>query len=194
MFSSGPPSLKACCHCGKEFTPRYTTTQKACSLRCAGSYAKKERLAKEKREREQDRAKREEGKSVRKLMAEADTAFMAWTRERDYQAGFLCISSGKPLDWSGNQVDAGHYRSRGAASHLRYDPDNCHAQSKYENRYRAGNAVEYRIRLIDRIGLERVLALENNNTPHHWTRDELRQKRDFYKAEVKRMRAQKEET
>lgn len=100
------------------------------------------------------------------LMKEADEAFAAFIRERDRQAGYACISSGKPLSWNaGNQVDAGHYRSRGAASHLRYDDDNCHAQTKRENRFRAGNAVDYRVRLLQRIGAARVEALECNNTP-----------------------------
>lgn len=112
-------------------------------------------------------------KTIPELIAEADRAFSAWVRERDKQAGHACISSGQPLDWSGNQVDAGHYRSRGAASHLRYHPDNCHSQTKRENRYLAGNAIDYRVGLIQRIGIKRVEALEADNTPHKWQRDEL---------------------
>ena len=84
-------------------------------------------------------------------------------------------------------MDAGHYRSRGAASHLRYHPDNCHAQSKYENRHRAGNAVEYRVGLIARIGLAAVEALEADNRVHHWTHDELRAIRDEYRAKLKQL-------
>jgi hypothetical protein len=142
-------------------------------------------------ERKRDRERRRVLETIPELIAAADRAFMEWVRWRDRMAGMPCISSGKPLDWSGNQVDAGHYRSRGAASHLRYDPRNCHAQSKYENRHRAGNAVEYRIRLIERIGLAEVEALEADNKPHHWTKEELREIAALYRAKV---RALKKET
>ena len=141
-------------------------------------------------ERARIKARKEADKDIPDLIKEADKAFCAFIRERDRQAGFPCISSGNPLRWSaGNQVDAGHYRSRGAASHLRYNEDNCHAQSKRENRFRAGNAVEYRIKLIQRIGLERVEALEADNTPHKWTREELIAIRDTYRAKFKALKS-----
>lgn len=156
--------------------------------------AKKERAeakaarAAAKVERAETRRRKEQDKDVRDLIKEADKAFAAFIRARDRQAGFPCISSGRPLDWaSGNQVDAGHYRSRGAASHLRYHPDNCHAQSKRENRFRAGNAVEYRIRLIARIGLARVEALESDNAVKKWTREELIAIRDTYRQKLKQL-------
>lgn len=164
----------------------------------AGQLAKQQRervakqRAKAKVERVQIKARKAALKRIPDLIAEADKEFAAYIRARDRLAGFPCISSGKPLDWvSGNQVDAGHYRSRGAASALRYHEDNCHAQSKYENRHRAGNAVEYRIRLIERIGLERVEALEAMNTPHKWQRDELIAIRATYIAKRKELEAQR---
>jgi glutaredoxin len=129
-------------------------------------------------------------KTIPDLIKEADRVFAAWVRERDRQAGHPCISSGQPLDWSGNQVDAGHYRSRGAASHLRYHPDNCHAQTKRDNRYLAGNAIDYRMGLIERIGLSRVEALEANNSPHKWQRDELLRIIEQFKAALKELRKQ----
>lgn len=129
-------------------------------------------------------------KRIPELIAEADRAFAAWIRERDRQAGHPCISSGQPLNWSGNQVDAGHYRSRGAASHLRYDPDNCHAQAKRENRYLAGNAIDYRMGLIQRIGIERVEALEADNTPHKWQRDELLRIIEQFKSRLRELKRQ----
>ncbi len=71
-------------------------------------------------------------------MREAQQAFNEFIRARDQAAGHHCISSGKPLDWSGNAVDAGHYRSVGSAPHLRFDERNCHAQSKQDNRFLLG--------------------------------------------------------
>lgn len=94
------------------------------------------------------------------------------------------------MDWTGNAVDAGHYRSTGAASHLRFHEDNCHAQSKHDNQHLAGNAVDYRIGLIKRIGLVRVQALEADNTPHKWTRDELITIRVLYQRKTKVLKEQ----
>lgn len=149
--------------------------------------AKTERMA-AKVEKAEIRQRKEAAKRIPDLIKEAQDAFNAFIRERDRQAGHACISSGRPLDWSGNQVDAGHYRSTGAASHLRFNEDNCHAQSKHDNKFLAGNAVEYRARLIAHIGLARVEALEADNTPVKWTRDQLREIRDTYSAKTKELK------
>jgi len=149
--------------------------------------AKAERMA-AKVEKAEIRQRKEAAKRIPDLIKEAQDAFNAFIRDRDRQAGHACISSGRPLDWSGNQVDAGHYRSTGAASHLRFNEDNCHAQSKHDNKFLAGNAVEYRVRLIARIGLARVEALEADNTPVKWTRDELRWIRETYRARAKALK------
>lgn len=147
-----------------------------------------ERKAKLKVERAVDRRKREEQKRISELIADAQYHFNAFIRERDRQAGHPCISSGRALNWSGNAVDAGHYRSTGAASHLRFNEDNCHAQSKHDNKWLAGNAVDYRIALIARIGLERVEALESNNQVHKWTREELIAIKALYVSKLKQLK------
>lgn len=186
-----PPKPKRCKVCKAEFTP-LRPMQKACSIDCAKAMAVSERGKREAkeaaRERVETRKRKEAIKTIPQLIAEADRAFMEWIRCRDRLAGHPCISSGRPLDWTANQVDAGHYRSRGAASHLRYHPDNCHAQAKQENRWLSGNAVDYRARLIERIGLARVEALESDNTPHKWAREELTEIRDEYRARVRAMK------
>lgn len=136
-------------------------------------------------ERAETKRRREAIKTIPELTREAQIAFNAFIRARDQAAGYPCISSGRPLDWSGNAVDAGHYRSTGAAPHLRFNEDNCHAQSKFDNQWRAGNVVDYRIKLIERIGLERVEALEADNQVRKWTRQELIDIRDKYRAKTK---------
>jgi glutaredoxin len=146
----------------------------------------KEARAAAKVERAETRRKRETFKSLYHYIALADKDFCAYIRKRDQLAGHTCISSGKPLNWTaGNQVDAGHYRSRGAASHLRYHEDNCHAQSKHDNQFLAGNIVQYRIGLIARIGLERVEALESNNEVHRWDKEELIEIAQTYRRKFK---------
>ena len=118
-------------------------------------------------------------------LKEAQVAFNAFIRLRDRLAGYPCISSGRPLDWSGNAVDAGHYRSTGSAPHLRFNEDNVHAQSKHDNQYLAGNAVDYRIQLVRRIGLARVEALESDDTPRKFTIDELQAIKAHYRKLIK---------
>jgi hypothetical protein len=139
-------------------------------------------------ERAETRRRKEAIKRIPDLLKEAQREFNCFIRRRDQLAGYPCISSGRPLDWSGNGVDAGHYRSVGAAPHLRFDERNCHAQTKYENQYRAGNAVEYRLGLIRRIGLEAVESLEADNRVHRWTREELIGIRDTYRQKLKELK------
>ena len=181
---------KKCKACPTRFIPS-RPLQVACCPACAQAIAQRNREKAEKRaatiERQKARAALEALKTVPQLKAEADRAFCAYIRARDKAAGHPCISSGLPLDWSGNNVDAGHYRSRGAASHLRYDERNCHAQAKRENHHKGGNVVEYRAHLIQRIGLEAVEALEQDNQAHKWTRDELREIRDTYRRKLREM-------
>ncbi|MBJ2179625.1 recombination protein NinG [Pseudomonas veronii] len=121
-------------------------------------------------------------------MREAQQAFNEYIRARDQAAGHLCISSGKPLDWSGNAVDAGHYRSVGSAPHLRFDERNCHAQSKQDNRFLSGNAVDYRIGLIARIGQEAVDALESDQSVRKYTVDEIKAIKAEYRAKTRELK------
>lgn len=146
--------------------------------------AKKARAA-EKVERAETRRRQEAIKTIPDLIKEAQREFNGYIRARD--AAQPCICCGRPLGDGpvGGAYDAGHYRSTGSASHLRFNEDNCHAQRKDCNRYGAGRAVDYRIGLIARIGAARVGALEASNQPHKWTREELIQIRDTYRAKLK---------
>ena len=132
------------------------------------------------------RAKRESLKSMGQLTAEAQTAFNQYIRARDY--GKPCISSGVAMDWNGNGVDAGHYRSRGSAPHLRFDERNVHAQSKHDNRYLSGNVTSYRIGLIERIGLEAVEALERDQTLRKYSREMLKEIKANYSTLARQIR------
>ena len=159
----------------------YAEAEEAKALRKAEKLAR----AAAKVERAETRRRKEAIKTIPDLIKEAQHAFNAYIRARD--AAQPCICCGHPLGDGdvGGAYDAGHYRSTGSASHLRFDPDNCHAQRKQCNRYGAGRAVDYRIGLIARIGSDRVAALETSNSPHKWTREELIAIRDHYKKLLK---------
>jgi hypothetical protein len=178
---------KKCKGCSTPFIPA-RALQVACSPDCARIVAQRNREKAERRtatiERQKTREQLEAMKTVPELMAEADRAFCAFIRARD--AGKPCICCGRGSSgWTrGGEWDGGHYRSRGAASHLRYHEDNCHAQLKQCNR-RAFDVAAYRARLIERIGLARVEALEDDNGTHKWTREELREIRDRYRVKLR---------
>ena len=176
--------------CGKPFKPTMTT-QKVCSIACAKAMAKDPKLQKvaakaiTKQKRQDLQERREKLKTKGEHLREAQAAFNAYIRERDRLAGFACISSGRPLDWNGNAVDAGHYRSTGAAPHLRFDENNCHAQSKHDNRYLSGNVAEYRQGLIQRIGLAAVEALEADQAPRRYTIEDLQAIKALYRQKLR---------
>ncbi|MCB1689600.1 MAG: recombination protein NinG [Halioglobus sp.] len=167
------PRLKSCkapgCSVRKPRDELLGPMREFCSIRCGFSLADhRQRQAAERRRQKESRElrKRKEAlKSRGDWMREAQAAFNSYIRARDY--GKPCISSGRMMNDSdlltGSRMDAGHYRSTGAAPHLRFNTFNCHGQSVKDNRDLSGNAVEYRKGLIARIGLERVERLENDN-------------------------------
>ncbi|ROO33403.1 recombination protein NinG [Pseudomonas sp. 7SR1] len=177
--------------CRASFVPRasfQTWCSPDCGVAIARAKAEKKRKALAQVERREIKVRKEKLKSRGDHMREAQQAFNAYIRARDQAAGHLCISSGKPLDWSGNAVDAGHYRSVGSAPHLRFDERNCHAQSKQDNRFLSGNAVDYRIGLIERIGLEAVQALEADQSVRKYTIDDLKAIKAEYRAKTRELK------
>jgi len=148
----------------------------------------KQRKSFAERERREIRLRKEKLKSRGDHMREAQQAFNAYIRARDQAAGHPCISSGKPLDWSGNAVDAGHYRSVGSAPHLRFDERNCHAQSKQDNRFLSGNAVDYRIGLIARIGQEAVDQLEADQSVRNYSVEQIKGIKAYYRAKTRELK------
>lgn len=187
------PKPKKCKNpaCGISFTPQ-RLGQAVCSPKC-GLAIKDVNQAKARKslaqvERREIKIRKEKLKSRGEHMREAQQAFNEYIRTRDQAAGHLCISSGKPLDWSGNAVDAGHYRSVGSAPHLRFDERNCHAQSKQDNRFLSGNAVDYRIGLIARIGQEAVDALEADQSVRKYTVEQIKGIKAYYRAKTRELK------
>lgn len=177
---------KRCRGCRELFVPR-TSLAVACSPACAVAVAK---LKQDERRRRELRAARERLKGRRAWIREAQTAFNAYIRLRD--EGKPCICCGRMSEdeaFTGGRWDAGHYRSTGAAPHLRFNEDNCHRQLAYCNQHRSGNAVDYRLGLIARIGLARVEALEANQSTAKWTIAELREIRDTYRRKARELKA-----
>lgn len=146
-----------------------------------------------KAERKKDR-ERKKVANPPNYLALAQKAFNAFVRERDKDQPCICCGREKTQvnGLRAHGWDAGHYRSRGSAPHLRFHEDNCHRQLVYCNQYKSGNAVDYRLGLIDRIGLERVEALEADQTPRHYTDDDYIAIAALYRAKLKALREQQE--
>ncbi|KMN06768.1 recombination protein NinG [Pseudomonas helleri] len=193
-LKSGGQRRKRCPSCRVMFTPARNGQAVCGEIECAIAYGQSEKgQATAKKAladvgRREIKVRKEKLKSRGEHMREAQQAFNEFIRARDQAAGHPCISSGKPLDWSGNAVDAGHYRSVGSAPHLRFDERNCHAQSKQDNRFLSGNAVDYRIGLIARIGQEAVDALEADQSVRKYTIEEIKAIKAEYRAKTRELK------
>lgn len=190
--------------CGEWFKP-FNSMQQACSPKCALVFAQskqgREHVAKEKRKSNQAEKNRIlYGENPRWWMSidkdasrnGGSTAYWChrFIRLRDHDRGCIMCGSDEP---KGGKFDACHYRTRGAASHLRFHPDNIHKGCAHCNTYTNGDTASvYRINLVERIGEDRVVALETDNTPHKWAIEELRELRDYYKAKCKKLEKEME--
>lgn len=177
--------------CSEKFVPQrigQAVCSPACALADVGKNRDKARKSLDQVERADIKARKEKLKRRGDHLRETQQAFNEYIRARDQAAGHLCISSGMPLDWSGNAVDAGHYRSVGSAPHLRFNEWNCHAQRKMDNRFLSGNVADYRIGLIARIGLEAVEALESDQSVRKYTIDDLQAIKAHYRAKTRELK------
>ena len=140
-----------------------------CSMDCVVSHGSKAgKAASEKRKKQTLTKLKAELKTASQWRTEAQTAFNAYVRYRDRKLDCISCHSSGSHEGMGGYWDAGHYRSRGSSRHLSFSLWNVHKQCHKCNRYLSGNIVAYRIKLIERIGLERVEAVEcNNDTVRH---------------------------
>lgn len=97
-----------------------------------------------------------------------------------------CISCNKDLSYV--KFDAGHYRSVGANPSLRFYEENIWPQCVRCNRDLHGNLIEYRIRLVKKIGVERVEDLEREHEPKHYSITDLKDLIKEYKLKIKELR------
>lgn len=185
--------LKACKapECGRRI-PREEMLgpmREFCSPECGFSLSRhrqaQQRKRKALRERREIAVRREKLKTRSDYIREAQQAVNAYVRARDH--GKPCISCGGGNDTTaltGSSWDAGHYRSRGAAPHLRFHLLNIWRQCTRCNRELSGNVVEFRKGLVEILGESRVQELEHDNSIRAFDIEYLkRMKRIFRKRE-----------
>jgi len=153
--------------CSWDHLHEYTTTDQA-KKTAKLSYAREAKAVKESLKTASDYVK------------EAQTAFNAYIRIRDRNKSCISCGTAQGETVQGGKFDAGHYRSRGSAGHLRYHLLNCHSQCVKCNRYLSGNVVEYRKGLIEKVGPERVERLEMDNNPRKFTIEYLKRVKKIF--------------
>jgi hypothetical protein len=189
------PKPKTCKNpaCRASFVPQ-RLGQAVCSPKC-GLAIKEVNQAKARKSlaqvgRAEIKVRKEALKSRGDHMREAQAAVNEYVRLRD--AHLPCIScDSTPNDndlMTGSRWDAGHYRSVGACPELRFEPLNIHRQCVKCNRNLSGNAVEYRIRLVLRIGAEKVAWLEGLHPARKYTVEEIKAIKAEYRAKTKELK------
>lgn len=179
--SLAKPRLKKCAvkSCRQQFTPR-SAWAKVCGADCAAVHAAAER---KRLDAKQTRERKAALKTRQDHLGDAQAVFNRYIRARD--AALPCISCGRHHTGA---WDAGHYRSVGAQPALRFHEDNCHKQCVPCNQHKGGNAIEYRLGLIARIGAERVDFLEREHPPAKYTIDDAKRIKAEYTAKLKNLK------
>lgn len=163
--------------CDVMYTP-YSTLSHACSGKCALVLVK---IANEKKWRKEHRECKKALKTIGEHTKDAQVMFNRWivhVRDKDLP----CISCGRHHK---GQYDAGHYRSTKTHPALRFNENNAHKQCSPCNRHLSGNIVEYRINLVEKIGLDSVVELEGVYEPKHYTIPDIQEIRETYRLKIK---------
>lgn len=179
--------MKRCRTCNTLFEVQFDSMREVCcSVPCAIEWASTDKGKKHAQTayKAETRRMRADAKTKGAWMKEAEAVFNKFIRLRD--VGKPCISCLKPP----RKKNAGHFKSKGRYPELRFNEDNVHLQCEYCNTYLSGNLANYRPNLIDKIGLERVEALEGPRQLTNYIIEDLKEIKAKYKAKVKSMESE----
>lgn len=177
--ATNQPKPKKCKACGKKFIPS-KPMQQVCDFGCA---IELNLINKAKKERKEYREAKEKQKSRSDWLREAQTTFNSYIRARDESSP--CISCGR---FHSGQYHAGHYRTVGGNPELRFNELNVWKQCSPCNNHLHGNIVNYRIALIQRIGLDKVEWLEGPHEQKHYSIEDLKAIKAEYKLKLKELK------
>ena len=179
------PKERTCPECGDRFMPFQSFQQVCLKINCAISHSAKKRAKKEAKEYKAETTKlKQEYRTTDKsyLTKKAQEYCNKYVRLRD--KGRDCVSCGKP-DNGMHQRHASHFRSRGAASQLKYNEYNIHASCSKCNVWLSANLEGYLPELINRIGQSHYEFIKNNNESYSYSIDELLGIIEYYKSKLK---------
>ena len=155
------PKKPRCCRVCKQMFKPSKPLQNVCGVDCAIKQAQS------KRSKAERIASLEDRKTVKAKLAKitpgylagkAQAAINAYVRVRDFEEG--CISCDKPAEWKG-QWQAGHLKTRGANSFLRFSLWNINKQCSACNNHHSGNVAEHERGIALRYGQDRLEYLHN---------------------------------
>jgi hypothetical protein len=165
--------------CRNKFYP-VNSFHNSCSLECAIKLTEQQNKAKKAKRRREDKKRLEALQPYSYWVKKCQTAFNKYIRERDKNEP--CISCGRHHK---GQYHSGHYLTVGSSPGLRFHPWNCHKQCSACNNHLSGNITNYRINLIEKIGLKNAEWLENNRNGYTPTVEELKEIEAYYKEFVR---------
>ena len=173
--------MKKCKHCKERFTPLHFNQKYCLKPECAKVWVDN---VKEKQWKKRKSEMKENLTTVQGYVKEVQKVFNEYIRKRD--KGLPCISCGKKIQ-ENETVHASHYKPAGTCWATRFNEDNVHVSCVKCNNFLSGNLSEYRIRLVEKIGIERVEEVERlSATTKKFTIDELKEIINIYKNKLKK--------
>lgn len=169
---------KKCKNCKDYFKPR-TTLQKYCvKYDCIKEFISQQNAKEWKKRKVKMKT---ELMTLKDYIDSAQKVFNKWIRLRD--KGLNCISCDKPIR---GVKHASHYLSSGGHSSVRFNEKNVWVSCYKCNVMLSGNLLNYRKRLIEKIGLQEVEHLESIGYDNKkWTIEELKEIIKKYKIIAK---------
>ena len=155
-----------CKNCKDEFQPKQFNRKYCTKDECNDLHFEFLKAQMFKRVNKEKKEKKKKLETVQDLLKSTQKVYNSWIRKRD--EGQPCISCKNPTP---KKVNAGHYIASGKSKLLTFNEDNVHLQCEYCNTHLHGNLLDYRINLIEKIGIEKVEYLEENR---HITKKYLR--------------------
>jgi hypothetical protein len=160
-----------------------------CGIDCMVEYGlTKAKQARLKKHSQEIKERKEKLKTKRDHLKELQTLVNKYVRLRD--TGQPCICCDKPDDGT-HQIHAGHYRSVGSNSYLRFNTLNIHACCAQCNTHKSGNILEYRIGLRKKYGSELVEWLEQAPRSRRYSQEWIDKAKRVFKKKIKRLEKKK---
>jgi len=178
--------MPRCKNCKSRFETRFSTLEKYCwdvdckTIEAMEKIRKKKDLDAKKQRREL-KQKKSDLETVQQMAKRVQKTVNLYVRKRDQ--GKQCISCNKVLK---GKFDAGHYYPAGTCWALRYDLANIWGQCVRCNRDLHANLIEYRKKLILRIGQEELERLDKHcHDIRKFTKHELEVILKTFKKKIK---------
>jgi hypothetical protein len=127
-------------------------------------------------------------KTTGQLIKQLQPIFNKYIRLRDKDKP--CISCGEYFDF--DETDCGHFYAKSGYSGLRFEEDNCAKECRKCNRFDESHLIGYAENLKAKIGETdykelKLKAQDYKANGKKWSRHELREMIDYYKAKVKEL-------